>query len=187
MMLVRDESSFYLLRFVLGIAEAGFFPGIIFYLNEWFPSQARARAIARFMTAIPISGMIGGPVSGLLLGLDGWLGVKGWQWLFFLEGIPAVLLGVVVWLYLPDRPENAGWLLPEQRQWLAARLAAADRQKTALVRALDDPQVQVRLEAARALEFEKAARLRDQLAILKEQAFGAAGHDHIVPIQAARK
>jgi ACS family tartrate transporter-like MFS transporter len=124
MMFVSGPRSFYVLRFLLGVAEAGFFPGIIFYLNEWFPSQARARAIARFMTAIPISGMIGGPVSGLLLGLDGWLGVKGWQWLFFLEGIPAVLLGIVVWLYLPDRPENANWLRPEQRQWLAGRLAA---------------------------------------------------------------
>jgi MFS family permease len=108
---------------LLGIAEAGFFPGIIFYLSEWFPSEARARAIARFMTAIPVSGMIGGPISGALMGLSGWLGLRGWQWLFLLEGVPAVVLGFVVLRYLPDRPEDATWLRPEQREWLVERLA----------------------------------------------------------------
>jgi ACS family tartrate transporter-like MFS transporter len=123
MMFVRGPGSFYVLRFLLGIAEAGFFPGIIFYLSEWFPSEARARAIARFMTAIPVSGMIGGPFSGALMGLNGWLGLTGWQWLFLLEGVPAVVLGFVVLRYLPDRPEDATWLRPEQRQWLVERLA----------------------------------------------------------------
>jgi ACS family tartrate transporter-like MFS transporter len=123
MMFVRGPFGFYALRFLLGIAEAGFFPGIIFYLSEWFPSDARARAIARFMTAIPVSGMIGGPVSGALMGLSGRLRLTGWQWLFLLEGVPAVVLGVAVLRYLPDRPEGAAWLEPEQRKWLAERLA----------------------------------------------------------------
>jgi MFS transporter, ACS family, tartrate transporter len=123
MMFVRGPISFYALRFLLGIAEAGFFPGIIFYLSEWFPSEARARAIARFMTAIPVSGMIGAPISAALMGLSGRLGLSGWQWLFLLEGVPAVVLGVVVLRYLPDRPEGATWLEPEQRRWLVERLA----------------------------------------------------------------
>ena len=124
MMFVRGPLSFYVLRFGLGIAEAGFFPGIIFYLTRWFPAEARARAIARFMIAIPVSGMIGGPISGALLGLDGRLGLTGWQWLFLLEGLPAVALGVAVLHFLPDGPEVASWLAPDQRTWLATRLAA---------------------------------------------------------------
>jgi MFS transporter, ACS family, tartrate transporter len=123
MMFVRGPLSFYLLRFLLGVAEAGFFPGIIFYLSEWFPANVRARAIARFMTAIPVSGVIGGPISGALLGLSGRLGLTGWQWLFLLEGLPALVLGVAVLRYLPDRPEGATWLAPEQRRWLAERLS----------------------------------------------------------------
>jgi len=123
MMFVRGPVSFYALRLLLGIAEAGFFPGIIFYLSEWFPADARATAVARFTTAIPISGVIGGPLSGAALGLSGWLGLQGWQWLFLLEGLPAVVLGGVVLWYLPDRPEDATWLTPEQRRWLLKRLA----------------------------------------------------------------
>jgi MFS family permease len=87
MMLVRTPSSFYALRFLLGVAEAGFFPGIIFYLTYWYPAQARARTYAWFLAAIPVCGVIGGPLSGALLGLDGRLGLRGWQWLFLLEGI----------------------------------------------------------------------------------------------------
>jgi ACS family tartrate transporter-like MFS transporter len=123
MMFVRGPISFYVLRFLLGVAEAGFFPGMIFYLSEWFPSEARARAIARFMTAIPVSGIIGGPISGALLGLNGWLGLPGWQWLFIIEGLPAIALGFTVSRYLPDRPEDATWLRTEQRMWLVERLA----------------------------------------------------------------
>jgi ACS family tartrate transporter-like MFS transporter len=123
MMFVRGPLSFYALRFLLGIAEAGFFPGIIFYLSEWFPADVRARAIARFMTAIPVSAVIGGPISGALLGLSGRLGLTGWQWLFLLEGLPAVVLGVAVLRYLPDGPEGAAWLAPEQRRWLVERLS----------------------------------------------------------------
>lgn len=123
MMFVQGPISFYVLRFLLGVAEAGFFPGIIFYLSQWFPSEARARSVARFMTAIPVSGMIGGPISGALLGFDGWLGLTGWQWLFLLEGLPAVILGVAVLVYLPDSPEEASWLQPEQRKWLVHLIA----------------------------------------------------------------
>jgi ACS family tartrate transporter-like MFS transporter len=123
MMFVQGPVSFYILRFLLGVAEAGFFPGIIFYLTVWFPSEARARAIARFMIAIPVAGIIGGPISGALLGLNGWLGLTGWQWLFLLEGMPAVLLGIAVLRYLPDRPESASWLKGDQREWLVSRLA----------------------------------------------------------------
>ena len=109
-MFVKTPVTFYLLRFLLGAAEAGFFPGIIFYLALWFPAAQRARAIARFMTAVPVSGLIGGPLSGALLEMNGLLGLKGWQWLFLLEGVPAILLGLSVPFCLGDRPETARWL-----------------------------------------------------------------------------
>ncbi len=124
MMFTRGPLSFYVLRFLLGVAEAGFFPGMIFYLSQWFPAEARARAVARFMIAIPLSGVVGGPISGALLGLGGRLGLAGWQWLFLLEGLPAVVLGVCVLWCLTERPEQAAWLTPEQRTWLVGRLAA---------------------------------------------------------------
>jgi ACS family tartrate transporter-like MFS transporter len=122
MMFVQGPLSLYGLRFLLGAAEAGFFPGIIYYLSAWYPAADRARAVASFMVAIPISGVIGGPISGALLGLDGRLGLAGWQWLFLLEGLPAVALGFVVLRYLSDRPEDASWLTPEERQVLSLRV-----------------------------------------------------------------
>ena len=124
MMFVRRPATFYLLRFLLGGAEAGFFPGVVYYLSLWYPARQRARTIAAFMTAIPVTGLIGAPLSGALLGLDGYAGLKGWQWLFVLEGLPAVVLGLVVVFYLTDRPEVAHWLAPEERNWLVAKLAA---------------------------------------------------------------
>jgi MFS transporter, ACS family, tartrate transporter len=124
MMFIRGPLSLYALRFLLGAAEAGFFPGMIYYLSRWYPAAERARAIARFMVAIPVSGIVGGPISGALLGLNGWLGLAGWQWLFLLEGLPAVLLGFVVLALLTDRPEEATWLTPSEREWLSARLSA---------------------------------------------------------------
>ena len=124
MMFVRGPTSFYVLRFLLGVAEAGLFPGLIYYLGDWFPSRERARAIGRFMTALPVSVVVGGPLSSALLGLTGRLGLAGWQWLFLLEGIPTVILGLVVLVYLTDRPEMARWLAPEERSWLAATLRA---------------------------------------------------------------
>jgi MFS transporter, ACS family, tartrate transporter len=123
MALVRDERMFYFLRFLLGVAEAGFFPGIILYLTYWFPSEDRARTVALFMTAVAISGVVGGPVSGLLLSMHGLGGLEGWHWLFLLEGLPAIVLGVVVLFYLPDGPRHARWLTADEREWLVARLA----------------------------------------------------------------
>ena len=123
MMFVRTPTHFYVLRFLLGIAEAGFFPGVIYYLSQWYPARQRARAISRFMIAIPFSMVIGGPVGGWLLGLDGLLGLRGWQWLFVIEGIPSIILSAIVLAYLTDRVEDAHWLTGEQRTWLAARLA----------------------------------------------------------------
>jgi D-galactonate transporter len=129
MMFVTGRNSFYALRFLLGIAEAGFFPGMILYLTYWFPSRTRGRAVAGFMTALAISGAIGGPISGLLLGkLNGVRGIAGWQWLFLIEGIPAVVLGFVTLLYLPDSPNSAKWLNREEKAWIAARLE--DEHKT---------------------------------------------------------
>jgi ACS family tartrate transporter-like MFS transporter len=124
LMFVRTPQLFYLLRFLLGVAEAGFFPGVIYYLSLWYPTAHRARAIAAFMTAVPVTGLIGGPLSGALLQLDGIYGLKGWQWLFFLEGLPAVLLGGSVIFYLNDRPETTRWLTPAERDWLVETLAA---------------------------------------------------------------
>jgi ACS family tartrate transporter-like MFS transporter len=123
MVFVRGPLSLYGLRFLLGAAEAGFFPGIIYYLSGWFPAAERARAVARFMVAIPLSGVLGGPLSGALLGLNGHLGLAGWQWLFLLEGLPAMVLGLVVLGCLTDRPEEAAWLTPAERAWLSAHLS----------------------------------------------------------------
>jgi len=124
MLFVKGPLSYYALRFLLGLAEAGFLPGVIYYLSNWYPSSARARAVSWFMLAIPLAPVIGGPLAGVILGLDGWHGLDGWQWLFLLEGLPAVLLGVVVLFYLTDAPEQARWLEPAEREWLAATVRA---------------------------------------------------------------
>jgi ACS family tartrate transporter-like MFS transporter len=144
LMLVRTPPLFYLLRFLLGVAEAGFFPGVIYYLSLWYPAEHRARAIAAFMTAVPVTGLIGGPLSGALLELDGIFGLKGWQWLFLVEGLPAVVFGSSVMFYLTDRPEVARWLAPAERHWLVNKLDA-DRDTCALTPnirlALTDPTI----------------------------------------------
>jgi MFS transporter, ACS family, tartrate transporter len=118
MMFVTTARSFYALRFLLGLAEAGFFPGMILYLRSWFPATVRARTIALFMTAGPLAGVVGGPISGALLSLHQNAGLAGWQWLFLLEGIPAILLGIVVFFHLTDRVKDARWLSEEERSWL---------------------------------------------------------------------
>ena len=128
---VTGPYSFNLVRLLLGTAEAGFFPGIIFFLTLWFPAVYRARIVAWFMAAIPASSVIGAPVSSLLLYLDGVAGLKGWQWLFIAEAVPAIILSAVVFFYLTDRPLEARWLAPEERRWLADRLAAEERQRLA--------------------------------------------------------
>jgi ACS family tartrate transporter-like MFS transporter len=122
MMFVRTPAQFYAMRFLLGVAEAGFFPGIIFYLTRWYPSAQRARAVAFFATASALAGVVGSPLSGALMQLDGWLGLRGWQWLFALEGLPAVALGIAVLAYLPGGPAAARWLTPDEKAWLAERL-----------------------------------------------------------------
>jgi ACS family tartrate transporter-like MFS transporter len=129
MAFITGEVSFYVMRVLLGIAEAGFFPGIIFFLTLWFPATYRARIIGYFMAAIPLSTVIGAPISGLLLGLDGILGMKGWQWLFIIEAAPALVLSVVVLFYLTDRPADADWLQPDERAWLVARLEQERKQR----------------------------------------------------------
>src|SRR5690349_1016698 len=143
MSLAIGPNSFYGLRLLLGAAEAGFFPGVAFYLATWFPGEYRTRIIAWFMVAIPISSVIGGPVSGLLLGLDGTLGLAGWQWLFLVEGLPAAAMGVVLLLTLPDRPEEAAWLNDEERRVVRERLEAERRPKEVknLWLAFRDPRV----------------------------------------------
>jgi len=133
MMFVDSAASFYVLRFLLGVGEAGFFPGIILYLTYWFPARRRAKTTAAFMTAIAIAGVVGGPVSGwIMAGLDGWLGLRGWQWLFLLEGAPAVLLGFATHVFLDDGPAQAGWLAEGERQWLLRRLAEDQQGRDAL-------------------------------------------------------
>ena len=129
---VWNEWSFYAVRFLLGLAEAGFYPGIILYLTWWFPSAYRSRIIGVFMTAIPISVITGSIVSSQMLRLDGWLGMAGWQWLFIIEAIPAVILGFLVWFYLTDTPEHARWLRADQREWLMLRLATEREQREAI-------------------------------------------------------
>ena len=122
MMFVRSESGFYLLRFLLGLGEAGFFPGILLYLTYWFPASRRAGAVALFMSATAIAGIIGAPLSGALLGLHGLAGISGWRWLFLLEGLPAIFLGIVVLALLPCSPADVKWLTSHEKEWLAEQL-----------------------------------------------------------------
>ena len=123
MMFVRTPVEFYVMRFLLGVAEAGFFPGVIFYLSEWFPARLRARVISRFYVALPLSSTFMGAVAGPLLHLQGRLGLAGWQWLFLLEGLPSVLFSWVLWRLLTDKPKDAAWLSTEEREWLVRELA----------------------------------------------------------------
>jgi len=127
MALVKGPQSLYLMRLLLGAAEAGFFPGVILYLTYWFPTAYRARIVALFTVAIPVSSFLGSPISAALLATDGWLGLAGWQWMFILEAVPAVLLGLACLVVLSDRPAEAVWLGDDERVWLLARLEADAR------------------------------------------------------------
>jgi MFS transporter, ACS family, tartrate transporter len=145
--LVRTPMELYGARFLLGAAEAGFFPGVIVYLSHWFIYQDRAKATARFMAAIPIGFMIGGPIAGAILGVH-WLGFTGWRWLFLMEGAPAVVLGITALFVLPDWPNEARWLPPNERDWITARLAEerrakADTEQMTIWQALRHPAVLV--------------------------------------------
>jgi len=144
MMFVRTPAHFYILRFLLGAAEAGFFPGVIYYLSQWFPRAQRGRAISRFYFFGPLAQTIMGAASPPLLALHGLAGLSGWQWLFLVEGLPAALVGLAIFLLLPEAPEKVRWLNGEQRQWIEYNLAAdADRMKSAgpggLMAALSNP------------------------------------------------
>ena len=126
MMFIGSARSFYSLRFLLGAAEAGFFPGVIFYLRAWFPPSARAGVVALFMTAGPISGLIGGPISGWLLDLGQAGPLAGWQWMFLIEGLPAIVLGAAAYLFLSNGPATAKWLSIDERQQLRTILEEPD-------------------------------------------------------------
>lgn len=143
---VEGPASFYVMRFLLGVAEAGFFPGMIYYISLWFPGRERARATAIFILGLPISVLLGAPLSTALLSLDGIAGFEGWQWLFVIEGLPAVALGLVVLRYMTDRPAEAHWLPAAEREWLVAKLAQEQAATAALHRSgplqtLRDPKV----------------------------------------------
>jgi ACS family tartrate transporter-like MFS transporter len=118
MLFVRTPAQFYTVRFLLGMSEAGFFPGVVFYLTQWFPPELRARAVSRFYISLPLSAAFMGLIAGALLNLEGRLGLHGWQWLFLVEGMPAVLLGIIFFLFLPDTPAHAKWLTEDERQWI---------------------------------------------------------------------
>jgi MFS transporter, ACS family, tartrate transporter len=122
MMFISGKTGFYSVRFLLGVAEAGFFPGVILCLTYWYPARERARIVALFASGAVLAGVLGSPVSGLILGLQGKCGLEGWQWLFLLEGIPAVLMGLIVLLVLPDRPERVRWLSAGEKTWIKSRL-----------------------------------------------------------------
>ena len=131
MAFVQGQASFYVLRFLLGAAEAGFFPGIILYLSYWFPARQRASVTALFMAAAPLSTVLGSPVSSALLEMHGLFGLQGWQWLFLIEALPAILLGFAVLAFMTDRPEQAKWLADDERDWLAATMNAERAGKAA--------------------------------------------------------
>ena len=128
MAFIRTPHQFYTVRFLLGLAEAGFFPGIIVYLTHWFVYEDRAKAVAGFMAAIPLAFAVGSPISGLLLGVH-WGNLHGWQWLFILEGAPALIFGVITWFYLTDWPHQAKWLPPDEREWVIQKLESERQAK----------------------------------------------------------
>ncbi len=146
MAFITGPTSFYVMRLLLGAAEAGFFPGVLFFLTLWFPSAYRGRVMGFFMAGVAISGLIGAPLSGLLLSLDGLAGLRGWQWLFILEGVPAILLAPACLIYLQDKPADARWLAAPERDWLTATLDGEQRareakQKHSVIQALISPRV----------------------------------------------
>ncbi len=144
MMFVKTVPQFYVMRFLLGMAEAGFFPGVVFYLMQWFPPEKRARAISGFYVSLPLASVVMGSIAGALLNLQGRLGLAGWQWLFLVEGLPAVILSTVFLVYLPNTPGDAKWLNPDERTWLESRIrvdAASGGHTHDVARALLDPRV----------------------------------------------
>lgn len=173
--LIGGPTSFLVLRFLLGAAEAGFFPGVILYLTYWFPSEYRAKIVGIFMVAIPVAGLTGSPISGAILGMDGLLGLGGWQWVFILEAIPAVLLGFVSIFWLTDRPEHALWLTPEQRALLTDKLRL-ERQRVSKVTQLSVWQVMVNKHVlVMALVYSGAAGASSAMALWQPQVIKSFG------------
>ncbi|HEY0796160.1 MAG TPA: MFS transporter [Acidisarcina sp.] len=140
MMFVRTPIQFYILRFLLGMAEAGFFPGVIFYLMQWFPAEMRARTITRFYISLPLSSVFMGSLAGMLLNLQGKLGLAGWQWLFLVEGLPPLFLSVIFLRYLPNAPADAKWLTPGECRWIEDSL----RSENMAIAAIESPAVHAR-------------------------------------------
>jgi len=153
MVFVDTPRTFYILRFLLGAAEAGFFPGLILYLTHWFPARERARAVALFMTATAMAGVIGAPISSAILQLHGAGGLHGWQWLFIIEGLPAVLLAPVVLRRLTERPADATWLTMDEREWLSREMAKEQEQTSGVHMTLRTAAASGRLWALSALYF----------------------------------
>jgi ACS family tartrate transporter-like MFS transporter len=177
--LVGGSTSFLVLRFLLGAAEAGFFPGVILYLTYWFPSEYRAKIVGIFMVAIPVAGLTGSPISGAILGMDGILGLGGWQWVFILEAIPAVLMGFVSFVWLTDRPEHAGWLAPAEKQWLIDKLAL-ERSRASKVPSLSIWQVLVNKHVLwMALVYSGAAGASSALAVWQPQVIKSFGLNNL--------
>jgi ACS family tartrate transporter-like MFS transporter len=146
MMFVKTPREFYVVRFLLGMAEAGFFPGVVYYLSQWFPANVRARTVSRFYVALPLSSVFMGGLAGALLNLQGRLGLAGWQWLFLAEGLPAVILSVIFLVFLPNTPAEAKWLTSEERDWLSNQLRAdnsaiGERHAESVFRAILNPRV----------------------------------------------
>jgi ACS family tartrate transporter-like MFS transporter len=144
MMFVKTPLQFYIMRFLLGMAEAGFFPGVIYYLSQWFPLHLRARAVSRFYISLPLGSVVMGAIAGALLDLQGKAGLAGWQWLFLVEGLPAVLLSIVFLVFLPAGPEQAKWLTADERQWILDHVTPSgliDAHSGRVSRALRDPRV----------------------------------------------
>jgi MFS family permease len=173
--LIGGPIAFLILRFLLGAAEAGFFPGVILYLTYWFPSEYRAKIVGVFMVAIPVAGLLGSPISGAILGMDGVLGLGGWQWVFIIEAAPAVLLGFLSIVWLTDRPEHAAWLTADQRGWLAAKLQQ-ERQRATKVRHLSVWRVMVNKHVLiMALVYSGAAGASSAMALWQPQVIKSFG------------
>ena len=146
MMFVKTPFQFYAVRFLLGMSEAGFFPGVVYYLSQWFPARVRARTVSRFYVALPLSSVFMGALAGVLLNLQGRMGLAGWQWLFLAEGMPAVILSAVFFFYLPNTPGDAKWLTMEERDWLSNQLrtdnaATGHQHEPGALRAILNPRV----------------------------------------------
>jgi MFS transporter, ACS family, tartrate transporter len=177
--LIGGPTAFLVLRFLLGAAEAGFFPGVILYLTYWFPSEYRAKIVGIFMVAIPVAGLLGSPISGAILGMDGVMGLGGWQWVFILEAMPAVLLGLLALAWLTDRPEHATWLSAEQRTWLAVKLNQ-ERQRATKVRHLSVWRVMVNKHVLiMALVYSGAAGASSAMALWQPQVIKSFGQSNL--------